>query len=172
MAPERSKEYIMKKILVAFVALVSAALVACGPSKLDIQEMSVNCDVSIEVSKVLDDSISLYIGNMFFLNAKQTVNESLFPLSASVRDPGNPEALSRTDVIEDEKAFVDYLRRAAPMAVTFGIVVNETANNEIGFDEAKTVSRIVNALKTLEGGSAILFHATADGELTDAKKLF
>ena len=127
----------MKKILAAFAILVSAALVACGPSKLEIQEMSSSCDVSIEVGKVLDDTISLYVGNMFFLNAKQTVNEDL----------------------------------SAPNAVTFGIVVNEGAKNEIGFAETKTVNRLVEVLKTLEGGSVILFHEK-DGQLTDAKKLF
>ena len=161
----------MKKVLVAFVALVSAALIACGPSKLEIQEMSSSCDVSIEVGKVLDDTISLYVGNMFFLNAKQTVNEDLFPLSASVRDPMNIDVKGRTDVIASAEEFINYLRRPAPNAVTFGIVVNEAAKNEIGFDETKTVNRLVEVLKTLEGGSAILFHEK-DGQLTDAKKLF
>ena len=161
----------MKKILAAFAILVSAALVACGPSKLELQERSSSCDVSIEVGKVLDDTISLYVGNMFFLNAKQTVNEELFPLSASVRDPMNIDVKGRTDVIASGADFISYLRRPAPNAVTFGIVVNEGAKNEIGFDEAKTVQRLVDVLKTLEGGSVILFHEK-DGQLTDAKKLF
>jgi hypothetical protein len=161
----------MKKILAAFAILVSAALVACGPSKLESQEMSSSCDVSIEVGKVLDDTISLYVGNMFFLNAKQTVNEDLFPLSASVRDPMNIDVKGRTDVIASAADFIAYLRRSAPNAVNFGIVVNEAAKNEIGFDETKTVNRLVEVFKTLEGGSVILFHEK-DGQLTDAKKLF
>lgn len=162
----------MKKLLVAVVAFVSLALTACGPSLLEIKEASSNCDVTIEVGKALDDTLSLYVGNMFFLNAKQTVNEELFPLSASVRDPMNIEVKGRTDRIENAAAFIDYLRKPAPMAVTFGIVVSEGAKNEIGFDEAKTVSRLQAAFQTLEGGSLILFHANADGELTDMKKLF
>ena len=67
--------------------------------------------------------------------------------------------------------FIAYLRRSAPNAVNFGIVVNEAAKNEIGFDETKTVNRLVEVFKTLEGGSVILFHEK-DGQLTDAKKLF
>jgi pyridoxine 5'-phosphate synthase PdxJ len=108
---------------------------------------------------------------MFFLNAKQTVNEDLFPLSASIRDPMNIEVKGRTDVIASAADFIAYLRRSAPNAVNFGIVINEAANNEIGFDEAKTVNRLVEVFKTLEGGSVILFHEK-DGQLTDAKKLF
>ena len=133
--------------------------------------MSSACDVSVEVGKVLDDTISLYVGNMFFLNAKQTVNEELFPLSASIRDPMNIDVKGRTDRIESGADFINYLRRTAPNAVTFGIVVNSAAQNEIGFDETKTVNRLVEVLKTLDGGSVILFHEK-DGQLTDAKKLF
>ena len=120
---------------------------------------------------MLDDTISLYVGNMFFLNAKQTVNEELFPLSASIRDPMNIDVKGRTDRIESGADFISYLRRTAPNAVTFGIVVNSAAQNEIGFDETKTVNRLVEVLKTLDGGSVILFHEK-DGQLTDAKKLF
>jgi len=161
----------MKKIFAAFIVLASMVFIACGPSKLEIQEMSSSCDVSIEVGKALDDSISLYVGNMFFLNAKQTVNESLFPLTASIRDPMKIDVKGRSDRIETGADFLNYLRRPAPNAVTFGIVINAAANNEIGFDEAKTVNRLVEVLKTLEGGSVILFHEK-DGQLTDAKKLF
>ena len=162
----------MKKLLIVFAAFCSFALTACGPSKLQIQEMSSSCDVTIEVGKVLDDTLSLYVGNMFFLNAKQTVNEDLFPLSASVRDPMNIEIKGRTDRIENAGAFVDYLRKPFPMAVTFGIVIGDAAKNEIGFDEAKTVNRLVEAFRGLEGASLVLFHANVEGELVDMKKLF
>lgn len=161
----------MKKLLIALVAFVSLTLTACGPSKLEIQEMSAMCDVTIEVRQVLDDSISLYVGNMFFLNAKQAVNEELFPLSASIRDPMNIEALARTDVIGSGDEFIEYLRKNAPGAVSFGIVISETAANEIGFDEAKIVAKLTAIFQKMDGGMLTLFHEKG-GDVIDAKKIF
>ena len=48
----------MKKFLLALAVFASAVLVACGPSKLEMQEMSSSCDVIIEVRQVLNDSIN------------------------------------------------------------------------------------------------------------------
>ena len=53
----------MKKFLLALAVFASAVLVACGPSKLEMQEMSSSRDVIVEVRQVLNDSISLMIGN-------------------------------------------------------------------------------------------------------------
>lgn len=159
----------MKKLLALVFA--SFALIACGPSQLEIQEMSAMCDVTIEIRQVLDDSISLYVGNMFFLNAKQAVNEELFPLSASIRDPMNIESLAPTDVIGSGEEFIEYLRKNAPGAVSFGIVIGETAANEIGFDEAKIVSKLTSVFQGMGGGMLTLFHEKG-GNVVDAKKIF
>jgi hypothetical protein len=161
----------MKKLFVAFAAILSAALVACGPSKLEIQEMSAQCDVIIEVRQVLDDSISLMVGNTLYLNAKQTVGESMFPLSVSTRDPQEIERLTATDLVEDEAGLLKYLRFSSPDMVNFGIVIGETAKNEIGFDESKVVNTLKDIFVKVDGGTLVLFHEKG-GEITDAKKLF
>lgn len=161
----------MKKLFFSLVASLSFVLVACGPSKIEIKEMSVECDVTIEIQQVLSDSISLYVGNMFFLNAKQAVNDNLFPLSASIRDPMSIETLTRTDVIQSGDDFIEYLRKNALGAVSFGIVIGESAANEIGFDETKVVRNLQKVFENMGGGSLILFHEKG-GELVSAKKLF
>ena len=56
----------MKKIFLTALAAISLAFMACAPSKLDIQEASITSDVLIEVRQVLNDSISLYVGNVFY----------------------------------------------------------------------------------------------------------
>ena len=48
----------MKKLALAVLSVVSLALMACGPSKLEIQEASTQSDVLLEVRQVLNDSIS------------------------------------------------------------------------------------------------------------------
>lgn len=161
----------MKKLFMAFAAVVSMALVACGPSKLEIQEMSSQCDVMIEVRQVLNDSISLMIGNTLYLNSKQVLGDNLFPLLVSTRDPQEIERLTSTDVVNDEAGLLTYLRYTSPDMVNFGIVIGETAYNEIGFDEAKIVNTLKDIFVKVDGGSLVLFHEKG-GELTAAKKLF
>ena len=84
----------MKKMLLSLLAVLSLALLACGPSKVDMQVMSAECDIVIEVRQVLNDSISLFVGNTLYLNSKQAVAADLFPLLVSVRDPMEIEKLT------------------------------------------------------------------------------
>lgn len=161
----------MKKLALSVLAALSLMLLACGPSKVDMQLMSAECDIIVEVRQVLNDSISLFVGNTLYLNSRQAAAPELFPLQVSVRDPMAIEKLAATDVVADADAFVNYLRKAAPDMIRFGLVIGETAYNEIGFDESATIAKIKDALSTVEGGSLILFHEK-NGELTDAKKLF
>lgn len=161
----------MRKLFVAFAALVSMALVACGPSKLEIQEMSSQCDVMIEVRQVLSDSISLMVGNTLFLNTKQTIGGELFPLLVSTRDPMEIERLAPTDQVNSAEELLKYMRKASPDMVNFGIVIGETAYNEIGFDEDATIKTLKAIFEKVDGGSLVLFHEKG-GELTAAKKLY
>ena len=161
----------MKKCLILFVALVSAVLVACGPSKLEMQEMSSSCDVIIEVRQVMNDSISLMVGNTLYLNSKQVLHDNLFPLLISTRDPQEIERLTATDIVNTPEDLLKYLRFSSPDMVNFGIVIGETAYNEIGFDENHVVETLKNIFVKVDGGSLILFHEK-NGELTAAKKLF
>ena len=55
--------------------------------------------------------------------------------------------------------------------VNIGLVIGETAYNEIGFEEADAVAKLTAIFKKMEGGSLVLFHEKG-GELTDMKKLY
>ena len=93
----------MKKI--ALMALVSFSLVfmACGPSKLEIQEASSQSDIMFEVRQVLNDSISLFVGNTFYLNSKQAVADNMYPLLVSTRDPSELEKPTATDILNSDE---------------------------------------------------------------------
>jgi hypothetical protein len=124
----------MKKLALAVLSVVSLALMACGPSKLEIQEASTQSDVLLEVRQVLNDSISLFVGNTLYLNSKQMVADDMYPLLVSTRDPAELEKPTATDILNNDEDFLNYLRRKAPDFVNVGVVIGETAYNEIGFE--------------------------------------
>ena len=161
----------MKKLALAVLSVASLALMACGPSKLEIQEASTQSDIMVEVRQVLNDSISLFVGNTFYLNSKQAIADNMYPLLVSTRDPAELEKPTATDILNSDEDFLNYLRRKAPDMVNVGIVIGETAYNEIGFEEADAVAKLTALFKKLQGGSLVLFHEKG-GELTDMKKLY
>ncbi len=161
----------MKRIALAVLSVVSLALMACGPSKLEIQEASSQSDIMVEVRQVLNDSISLFVGNTFYLNSKQVIADNMYPLLVSTRDPAELEKPTATDILNSDEDFLNYLRRKAPEMVNVGVVIGETAYNEIGFEEADAVAKLSALFKKMQGGSLTLFHEKG-GELTDMKKLF
>ena len=161
----------MKKLALAVLSVVSLALMACGPSKLEIQEASSQSDVLIEVRHVLNDSISLFVGNVFYLNSKQVIADNMYPLLVSTRDPAELEKPTATDILNSDEDFLNYLRRKSPDLMNVGIVIGETAFNEVGFEENDAVAKLTAVLKKVQGGSLVLFHEKA-GELTDMKKLY
>ena len=161
----------MKKLALAVLSVVSLALRACGPSKLEIQEASSQSDVLLEVRQVLNDSISLFVGNTLYLNSKQMVADDMYPLLVSTRDPAELEKPTATDILNNDEDFLNYLRRKAPDFVNVGVVIGETAYNEIGFEEKDAVEKLTKIFKKVQGGSMVLFHEKA-GELTDMKKLY
>jgi len=161
----------MKKLVLAMLASVSMFFMACGPSKLEIQEMSVQSDVIVEVRQVLNDSISIFMGNTLFLNAKQMVSDDMYPLLVSTRDPAEFEKPTATDILNSDEDLLKYLRKASPLMSSVGIVIGETAANEIGFDESETIAKLTAVFKKMGGGTLVLFHEKG-GELTDAKKIF
>lgn len=161
----------MKKLALAVLSVVSLALMACGPSKLEIQEASTQSDVLLEVRQVLNDSISLFVGNTLYLNSKQMITDDMYPLLVSTRDPAELEKPTATDILNNDEEFLNYLRRKAPDFVNVGIVIGETAYNEIGFEEKDAVEKLSKIFKKVQGGSLVLFHEKA-GELTDMKKLY
>ena len=152
----------MKKLALAVLSVVSLALMACGPSKLEIQEASSQSDVLIEVRQVLNDSISLFVGNVFYLNSKQVIADNMYPLLVSTRDPAELEKPTATDILNSDEDFLNYLRRKSPDLMNVGIVIGETAFNEVGFEENDAVAKLTAVLKKVQGGSLVLFHEKAD----------
>lgn len=161
----------MKKFAIVLLSALSMALVACGPSKLEIQEMAVQSDVVVEVRQVLNDSISLFVGNTLYLNAKQMVSDEMYPLLVSMRDPAELGKPTATDILNSDEDLLNYLRRVSPQMVAVGLVIGETAANEIGFEESDVVTRLTAVFRKMGGGTLVLFHEKG-GELTDAKKIF
>lgn len=161
----------MKKLALAILSVVSLALMACGPSKLEIQEASSQSDVLVEVRQVLNDSISLFVGNTFYLNSKQIIADDLYPLLVSTRDPAELEKPTATDILNNDEDLLNYLRRKSPDLINVGIVIGETAYNEIGFEERDAIEKLTKIFKKVQGGSLVLFHEKS-GELTDMKKLY
>ena len=161
----------MKKLALAVLSVVSLALMACGPSKLEIQEASTQSDVLLEVRQVLNDSISLFVGNTLYLNSKQMITDDMYPLLVSTRDPAELEKPTATDILNNDEEFLNYLRRKAPDFVNVGVVIRETAYNENGFEEMDAVEKLSKIFKKVQGGTLVLFHEKA-GELTDMKKLY
>ena len=161
----------MKRLALAVLSVVSLALMACGPSKLEIQEASSQTDVLVEVRQVLNDSISLFVGNTFYMNSKQVIADNMYPLLVSTRDPSEIEKPTATDILNNDEDFINYLRRKAPDFVNVGIVIGETAYNEVGFEEADVVKKLSAIFKKVQGGTLVLFHEKA-GELTDMKKIY
>ena len=161
----------MKKLFLVALATISLALMACGPSKIQMQEASSMSDVLVEVRQVLNDSIRLYVGNVLYLNSKQIVADDMYPLHVSTRDPAEFEKLTATDEINSDEELLNYLRRKAPDMMNVGIVIGETAYNEIGFEEAAAVAKLTKIFQQIQGGSLTLFHEK-EGQLTDMKKLY
>ena len=75
---------------------------------------------------------------------------------------------SRWEYMQD---LLNYLRRKSPDLINVGIVIGETAYNEIGFEERDAIEKLTKIFKKVQGGSLVLFHEKA-GELTDMKKLY
>jgi hypothetical protein len=161
----------MKKLALMALVSFSLAFMACGPSKLEIQEASSQSDIMFEVRQVLNDSISLFVGNTFYLNSKQAVADNMYPLLVSTRDPSELEKPTATDIINSDEDLLNYLRRSSPDLMNVGIVIGETAYNEIGFEEADVVAKLTAIFKKVQGGSLVLFHEKG-GELTDMKKWY
>ena len=161
----------MKKLALPVLSVVSLAFMACGPSKLEIQEASSQSDVILEVRQVLNDSISLFVVNTFYLNSKQVISDAMYPLLVSTRDPAELEKPTATDILNNDEDLLNYLRRKSPDLMNVGIVIGETAYNEIGFEESAVVTKLTAIFKKVQGGSLVLFHEKA-GELTDMKKLY
>ena len=128
-------------------------------------------EVLVEVRQVLNDSISLFVGNTLYLNSKQMIADNMYPLLVSTRDPAELEKPTATDILNNDEEFLNYLRRKAPDLMNVGVVISETAYNEIGFEEKDVVEKLSKIFKKVQGGSLVLFHEKAS-QLTDMKKLY
>ncbi|MDR1760617.1 MAG: hypothetical protein LBR60_08875 [Fibrobacter sp.] len=160
----------MKKLFY-FTAIAALLLTACGPSKLQIQEMSLDCDVMIEVRYVEEDTIAYLVGNTLYLTSQQLAHDSLFPLLISPRNPMDIDAPARTDRIPSADVLTGYLSRAVPEMTRFGLVIGSSTGSDFDFNEKNVVQKISDYVKLHQGASLIIFHEK-DGDLIDAKKAF
>ncbi len=160
----------MNKLLY-FVAVAAFLFTACGPSKLQIQEMSLDCDVMIEVRYVEEDTIGFLVGNTLYLPSQQLAQDSLFPLLISPRNPMDIDAPARTDRISSADALTAYLSRTVPEMTRFGLVIGSSAGSDFDFNEKKVIQKISDYVKLHQGASLIIFREK-NGDLIDAKKAF
>lgn len=161
----------MNKLLLSFIVLFSFALIACGPSRIQIQEMSSACDVLIEVRHVQNDSIAIFVGNTLFVNTQQIVRDEIFPFLVSKRNPTDIDIPTATTVLNNKEEFINYLKSSVSPLTSFGIVIGENVSNEIGFSEEEAIQKLTGLLSSIEGGTAVLFHEKG-GQLIKAKKLY
>ncbi|HHX15828.1 MAG TPA: hypothetical protein GX724_06665 [Fibrobacter sp.] len=160
----------MKKLMLSFLGLLAFTLVACGPSRVQIQEMSSSCDVLIEIHHVQNDSIAIFVGNSMFINAQQLIRDEVFPFLVSKRNPTDIDIPTATTVLNSKEEFVDYIKGNVSTFTSYGIVIGKNVSNEIGFDEAEAIEKVKGLLESIKASSVILFHEQ-DGQLIKAKKL-
>lgn len=160
----------MKKLMLSFLGLLAFTLVACGPSRVQIQEMSSSCDVLIEIHHVQNDSIAIFVGNSMFINTQQLIRDEVFPFLVSKRNPTDIDIPTATTVLNSKEEFVDYIKGNVSTFTSYGIVIGKNVSNEIGFDEAEAIEKVKCLFESVKTTSVILFHEQ-DGQLIKAKKL-
>lgn len=156
--------------MLSFLGLLAFTLVACGPSRVQIQEMSSSCDVLIEIHHVQNDSIAIFVGNSMFINAQQLIRDEVFPFLVSKRNPTDIDIPTATTVLNSKEEFVDYIKGNVSTFTSYGIVIGKNVSNEIGFDEAEAIEKVKGLFESVKTTSVILFHEQ-DGQLIKAKKL-
>lgn len=160
----------MKKIVLALLTVVMASVfVACGPSALEIKEMSSDCEFNVEIRYVPDDSIAILMGNALYVATSQLVSGNLYPLSISTRS--DIDSRAPTDVVNSDEEFAAYINRRIPGAMNFGIVVDDNSANEIGFEKETAVKMFQDFFKKSYPGAKSVYFSSRNGELVSAKKL-
>lgn len=147
------------------------SFVGCASTpKLSPEGVSDQCDVIIEVRE-MGETLSMMVGKTFYLNAAQAGASRLFPMQVTVRDPENVDHVTPTRTIVSQDNFIEFLRLCVQTPVNFGIVIDNSVKNQIGFDEASTIEKLKAMIQSIEGSSAYLMHGEA-GQWTDITKLF
>ena len=80
-------------------------------------------------------------------------------------------SVTPTRTIVSQENFVEFLRLCVQTPVNFGIVIDASVKNQIGFDEASTIEKLKAMIQSIEGSSAYLMHGEA-GQWKDITKLF
>ena len=163
----------MKKMLLTlFSAAAVCFLAACGPSALEIKEMSSECELNVEIRYVQNDSIALFVGNTIYVSTAQLVSGNLYPFSVSTRDPMNIDGRAPTDVVNSDAELAAYIGKRVPGATHFGIVMGDNVQNEIGFEPAEATNLFRGFFEKNYPGSSTGFFNEKNGELISAKKLY
>ncbi|MBP5247596.1 MAG: hypothetical protein J6Z31_07030 [Fibrobacter sp.] len=160
----------MKKTIFALLTMaIACALTACGPSALEIKEMSSDCDFNVEIRYVPNDSIAIFMGNAIYVATSQLVSGNLYPLSISTRT--DIDSRAPTDVVNSDEEFAAYINRRVPGVSHFGIVIDENSGNEIGFEKSSAIQMFDNFFSKAYPGSNVVYFDSRNGSLVSAKKL-
>lgn len=162
----------MKKLVLSLLFLAGVfAFIGCSSApKITAEGVSDQSDVIIEVRE-MGETLSMMVGKTFYLNAAQAGAPKLFPMQVTVRDPENVEHVTPTRTIVSQENFVEFLRLCVQTPVNFGIVIDASVKNQIGFDEVSTIEKLKAMIQSIEGSSAYLMHGEA-GQWKDITKLF
>ncbi len=162
----------MKKSLqLLSLALLSLLALACGPSKLEIQEMAIDSDLLLEFRYIENDSIGIRMGNMLVLNSSKTSGQDFYPLLVSTRSPDDIDKPTATTVISDDAGFLEYIRRENPQLSRFGVVIGENCQRDPSFSENNAIA-IASRLAKMVPGSTLVVFREKDGDIFAAKKVF
>lgn len=160
----------MKKMILALLIVVVACMVtACGPSALEIKEMSSDCEFSVEIRYVPNDSIAIFMGNAMYVATSQLASGNLYPLSVSTRT--DIDSRAPTDVVNSDEELAAYINRRVPGVSHFGIIVDENSQNEIGFEKTAVVQMFDQFFSKSYPGSTVVYFDSKNGDLVSAKKL-
>jgi hypothetical protein len=155
----------------SLLSLLALLLLACGPSKLAIQEMAVDADLMLEFRYIENDSIGIQMGNMLVLNTSKTSGVDFYPLLVSTRSPDDIDKPTATHILENDSDLLTYLQRGKDSFTRFGVVIGENCSKDPAFSEKNAIDIASRLAKQIPGSSLTLFREKG-GDIVAAKKLF
>lgn len=155
----------------AIVASISTLLLmACGPSKAQIQEMAVDTDLMLEFRYIPNDSIGIRMGNMLVLNTAKTSSlEDFYPLLVSTRSMEDIDKPTATHALQNDAELLQYVRSGQEIT-RFGVVISETCAKDPAFSEMNAIALATRLAQQVPGSTLMLFREKG-GDIVDGKKL-
>ena len=158
----------MNKFLVVGLWIVTSFLASCANSKAKAQEQVTECDVLFEYHSIVNDSISLMIGNTMRVHSAKTQPERFYPLLVSVRNPRDLDRPTSSEVILDDPSLLAFLRRELPFLQTIGVVISSNTSQDPGFSESGALVPIRKFAKLVPDSRILVFHEL-DGDVISVR---